>query len=537
MKFWEFHDWTNQEVFEFLAANEWTQSEVLNKIRRGPQHIWLFTAKAAPAQQNRDNDFWYYTDQDKSLRLTIAPAKPRARKAVVVEQVPGPRKRWTDKPAATTVAATQLDLTMDEPQGEPSDQKERPPRRGRENKELDPDKVFLAQFPEWEFADDGGAGDCAFQSAAHCIAVSQGKTLNTEAQTREASRLRVLAIGHMNSNKSHFESFRAQDADEEDKMRNFQPKPEPFADYVLAAGNKGYYADDLLLRPVWFTRIVVFAWSPAREVWDRTVWWPTVLLKVLLKLGKRVFALCSGSHAKQTALPSSVPGSSRNSGAGRMAPRNGNKRQNILGAAKSTTSRLSLPAPSVTSRLSLPSSGAPKRRTSNSASSQPGKKVKKPEAKTSDPPETLKQQILEFCESKSGPPLSYPRISWQNLMLACNQLSRLCNERLEALDLQKSPTLSRATKKRLTARTDSSAGLKHHPRLDTVKANADPNAWSCNFCDFKVYASDRTGLYHKRSSHIKKRHADKSQYSRYGASLGLRDLPPRSSLSATPPAG
>jgi hypothetical protein len=145
---WEFHGcprhWTNQEVSEFLEANNWAQTEVLNKIRRSAQQVWLFKAKAAPAQENRENDFWYYTNQDQTLHLTIAPIRPRARKVVSVEQVPGPRKRWFDKPAVAKVAATQLDdLTMDDPATQPSDNKERSPRRQKTEKVSTLTKSFL----------------------------------------------------------------------------------------------------------------------------------------------------------------------------------------------------------------------------------------------------------------------------------------------------------------------------------------------------------------------------------------------------------
>ena len=173
VKTWEFHGcprhWTNQEVSEFLEANKWTQIEVLNKIRRGPQHHdWLFKAKAAPAQEGREHDFWYYTNRDESLHLTLAPIRPS--KVVSVEQVPGPRKRWFDTPAVAKVAATQLDdLTMDDPPLQPTDEKERSPRRQKAEKALDPDKVFLAQNPNWEFVDNGGAGLCLPKCCSlHC---------------------------------------------------------------------------------------------------------------------------------------------------------------------------------------------------------------------------------------------------------------------------------------------------------------------------------------------------------------------------------
>ena len=411
---WEFHGcprhWTNQEVSEFLEANNWAQTEVLNKIRRSAQQVWLFKAKAAPAQENRENDFWYYTNQDQTLHLTIAPIRPRARKVISVEQVPGPRKRWFDKPAVAKVAATQLDdLTMDDPATQPSDNKERSPRRQKTEKVLDPDKVFLAQNPDWVFVDNGGAGDCAFQSAAHCIAVSQGKTLNTEARTREASRLRLLATGHMTSNRSYFEPFWAQDPDEEAQLRNFQNVPQDFADYILAASNRGYYADDLLLTALaarLATPIIVFPWSSERKVWERTVvanrfiegsaevGKKSLRPMILMQSQKHYRALCPIKNTTE------VPAA--------WLQQTDTKDRKFFrgGGSKSVVSRLSLPgssAPSVPGRsaLSLPSS-RPSHNASKKSGSQAPSRLNLPSMSPSRRFRTLKKSRDTNCRKSAN---------------------------------------------------------------------------------------------------------------------------------------
>ena len=93
---WELHSspkhWTTDEVSDFLTKNTWTQIDVLNKIRRNSQFVWIFKAKAAPAQQQHENDLWYYTDQNSAWHLTIAPIQSRMRKPVPTEQVAAPRK-------------------------------------------------------------------------------------------------------------------------------------------------------------------------------------------------------------------------------------------------------------------------------------------------------------------------------------------------------------------------------------------------------------------------------------------------------------
>lgn len=146
--------------------------------------------------------------------------------------------------------------------------------RPKAKKVLDPDKVFIAQNPNWTFENHGGQGDCAFRCAAFSIAKQQDKTLSSDALIREASRLRVLATGHLTSHKAKFEPFWAPDPDEEKLFRANLEVPTEYADYVLAASQRGYYADDLLLTALadrLNTPIIVFAWSTTRQIWERSV--------------------------------------------------------------------------------------------------------------------------------------------------------------------------------------------------------------------------------------------------------------------------
>jgi len=120
---------------------------------------------------------------------------------VPTEQVAAPRKKWVDhKNLNETTAATQIDLTVDSTLPE-ADDRVRSPRRENATQEgnnlvpkvkiLDPDKVFQAQNPDWQFINHGGTGDCAFRCIAYGIAQQQKKTLGQEAMVREASRLRA----------------------------------------------------------------------------------------------------------------------------------------------------------------------------------------------------------------------------------------------------------------------------------------------------------------------------------------------------------
>ena len=173
---WELHGspkhWTTEEVSDFLSQNKWLQIDVLNKIKRNHQFLWIFKAKAAPAISSPTPE-WQW------LVVLHWPEWQILRKAVPTEQVAAPRKKWVDhKNLNETTAATQIDLTVDSTLPEADDR-------------VDPDKVFQAQNPDWQFINHGGTGDCAFRCIAYGIAQQQKKTLGQEAMVREASRLRA----------------------------------------------------------------------------------------------------------------------------------------------------------------------------------------------------------------------------------------------------------------------------------------------------------------------------------------------------------
>ena len=67
---------------------------------------------------------------------------------------------------------------------------------------------------------------------------------------REASRLRVLATGHLTAHKAKFEPFWAVDPAEDKLFRANQEAPAEYADYVLAASQRDYDIDDLLLNAI-----------------------------------------------------------------------------------------------------------------------------------------------------------------------------------------------------------------------------------------------------------------------------------------------
>jgi hypothetical protein len=286
--------WSDVDVKAFVCQNSWCDVQVVNKIRRGPHFLWLFKARRADNQGEASENSWHYKDQDGNLFLSIGSARPRTRKQPVVEQLVAPKKRWVDtQPVLPAVAITQLDdLTAESPVSKSQEAKdnaensagerERSPRRGKGTatelkvppKPLDPEKVFAALHKEWKVVDNGGAGDCAFRCIAYNLSLAQGVPLQGEALEREASRLRLIATGQLTKYSDKYKEFWAVDPHEKEFERDFQDIPQDFPAYIMAASRKGYYADDLILSALadrLRAPLIIFAWSPERQSWERSV--------------------------------------------------------------------------------------------------------------------------------------------------------------------------------------------------------------------------------------------------------------------------
>ena len=218
--------WTESDVKDFLHNNGWSNVDVINKVRKGPQFIWIFKAKAANPQEGQSN-FWTYQNDDGTCHLTVASPRPRTRKPVPTERLVTPKKRWVDTQPPGHMAPTQIDSSQS-PTPTPTEAKERSPRRKTEAEEkgksevknIDPQKAFCAQYAKWNFVNLGGSGDCAFRCCAHGIGRQQKKVLTAgDSLIREASRLRVLATGQLTKFRSKYEGFWAADPDEPAHLR------------------------------------------------------------------------------------------------------------------------------------------------------------------------------------------------------------------------------------------------------------------------------------------------------------------------------
>ena len=257
------------------------------------------------------------------------------------------------------------------------------------------DKRLLDELPaEWGFQEVGGSGDCAFRAVAWSLSRAQGKTIeDPEALQREAARLRLLTVGHMSKHAARFSASWAVDPEETKSDRAGQTAPiNTFAEYKEAAAGRHFYADGIMLQAL-SERIacplVIWAWNPELDVWNKSVVAPWFNPDNTAGVGKKsspiVLAL-RGKHYR--ALESSSTSGSNiptawlrqtstrpraelrgGGGGGKTTPRSEARPPSPAPSSKTKASSLgglSLPsstprrAPSVASGLSLPSSAPAK---------------------------------------------------------------------------------------------------------------------------------------------------------------------------------
>jgi len=78
----------------------------------------------------------------------------------------------------------------------------------------------------------------------------QNKTLGADATTREASKLRTLAVGTL-SKSEYFKSIWIPDEEETpDERAGQEEAPTNSQSYCILAAKKAYYADGFLLQPL-----------------------------------------------------------------------------------------------------------------------------------------------------------------------------------------------------------------------------------------------------------------------------------------------
>ena len=130
-----------------------------------------------------------------------------------------------------------------------------------------------------------------------------------------------------------------------------------------------------------------------------------------------------------------------------------------------------------------------------------------------------------LLQQQEGQGLS--RVQVQQLLLACNGLSRQCNDSLAAIDQINMPppkpvvtVLSKRFADKKQAYLDSQKRLRES--WSEQPASEESNTWSCNLCDFQTFCVNRTTLYDKRQKHIAACHADRRQEVQ---TLGKRLIP------------
>ena len=255
--------WLQEDIQDFMKETGWRQIQIITR-RRGSKksggHVWVVRALEPEGFQGQAS--FCYSDVDCCITIAAEVSRPR-QQIKSQEKVAAPRKKWSETVTdwAEDVPSTQLDAEEEEQEenpvilsvqtATPKNSARRPRSRSRERKDKgpatqDPDKQLLEQCPEWTLVDSGGAGDCGFRAIAQCIAQSSGKALDDKQVATEASRLRLLAVGHLQKHAATFEPSWAQDPEERPEHRGGQPEPESFRQYTTLASRKDVWFDGML---------------------------------------------------------------------------------------------------------------------------------------------------------------------------------------------------------------------------------------------------------------------------------------------------
>ena len=425
----------------FLLSQGWHQVQVITRRKswtKGNPPEWIFQG-LKPDGSPADQSTWFYADED--TQLSVGPVPPRKRIPAEATSIPGPRKRWVDQEGKASNSNTVSDeaprsgvfsvaqgvvRTIDGDSGLklPEQRKPKrdavvtqeamdwdgedenpifhPPHLGAAMTQIDEDvdlmtdeelaaradARLLAELPEgWDFHEVGGSGDCAFRAIAWALSRAQNKQIeDPEALQREAARLRLLSVGHIGNHAARFSESWAADPEESKSDRAGQTSPiTTFAESKEAAAGRHFYADGIMLQAL-SERIacplVIWAWNPELDMWNRSViapWFTSDSTAGVGKKGSPLVLALRGKHYRALESSSSSGGNIPTAwlrqtsarpraefrGGGKTTPRSEARRQSpaLSGKTKvSLSGGLSLPsstprrAPSGASGLSLPSS-------------------------------------------------------------------------------------------------------------------------------------------------------------------------------------
>ena len=242
-----------------------------------------------------------YTYADDTSCITVTPEEgPRRQVPKTSEPLRAPRRKgeapsgvWA---AEDDVAPTQLDAEVidddeedegslqkarsfgAEPKAKASDDKLRsrphPVGTSLAHEEVDPDQLLLNQNPSWTLHDNQGSGDCGFRSFAQGLAFASGKQLSEAQLACEASKLRLLAVAHLNKHVDTFAPQWAQDPEEKPEHRGFQPEATTFKEYTQLATRRDFWLDGMLLAALCErvgTPCVVWSLKTGTSSWQRSV--------------------------------------------------------------------------------------------------------------------------------------------------------------------------------------------------------------------------------------------------------------------------
>ena len=393
--------WVPEDVLSFLDEQGWLQTEILHR-RRGPKKgsnpTWVF--KATRPEGHDDVVSFTYADVDRSITIAAREVKRKPANHST-EKIRAPKKIWEAGVASWRDETTDVDGADDDDQSVRSHpavvaatpkakaapcvdlleiestraRSRSPPKKGpsktsKPGKLALPDDLLLLQCPGWRILDNGGQGDCGFRSIAQGLAISAGKVLDEQALACEASRLRLLAVGHLNRHEESFATTWTQDPEELPEHRGHQPAPATFKEFTQLATRKDFWLEGMLAQALAIrlgTPLIIWSFCSRTNCWQRSVlapWFEQGVAKAARKAAPAVSLVLMGGHYRTLCPPPDAKeshpvawlqqteerprqyfrGAGRSSSEGALSIASGTPCRSAASSKASNVGRLSLPA-------------------------------------------------------------------------------------------------------------------------------------------------------------------------------------------------
>ena len=155
----------------------------------------------------------------------------------------------------TTVGPTIPDTPSQQSQNDDAENQKGDQRRERSPKRnrieiVDSETLLTKEISPCEVLDLGGSGDCVFKACVFSLGKYQGKDIKGESLTREATRLRVLAVEEVKRDPLYKQSFAVDTLEEPHHRGGAKEAAQTFDEYLEMVSKKQFYGDGFLIQAV-----------------------------------------------------------------------------------------------------------------------------------------------------------------------------------------------------------------------------------------------------------------------------------------------